>query len=98
MTSWHLVFALSGQVADFSDATNTSLVFAPRYSCDKEASFALPVFLPGVVGVVSCTDQEYHLRLDSGHLEVHHLVVSGATYPISPVTLVAGQTVHWNQN
>lgn len=97
MTSWHLVFALSGQVADFSDANNTSLVFTPRYSCDKKTSFALPVFLPGIVGVLSCAQEQYQLRLDVGHLSVHNLVANGVSYPTSPVTLVQGQTVQWNQ-
>lgn len=97
MTSWHLVFALSGQVADFSDASNTSLAFTPRYPCGKQASFDLPVFLPGVVGVLSCVEEEYRLRLDSGHLEIHHLVVSGVSYP-TPVKLMPGQTIKWNKN
>ena len=97
MTCWHLVFALSGQVADFSDASNTSLVFNPRYACDKQATFALPVFLPGVVGVLSCAEDEYKLRLDAGKLELHHLAVNGVAYA-SPVTLLEGQSVQWNRN
>ena len=58
MTSWHLVLALSGQRADFSDPANASLTFDPRVaasSAEEEESFSLPVILPGLLGTLSST-------------------------------------------
>ena len=97
MTSWHLVFALSGQIADFSDATNSSLTFSPKYECGTGGSYSLPVLLPGVVGVLRCDEQDIQIELSVGTIVVHHLAVSGITYPTSPVTLTPGKTVQWQQ-
>ena len=51
MTSWHLLFGLSGQLADFSDEHNASLTFAPPA---MDCGFSYPVLLPGAVGSIRC--------------------------------------------
>ena len=43
MVSWHIVLAMSGQLADLSLPTNRSLTFEPRLP----APFSLPLMLPG---------------------------------------------------
>ena len=43
MVSWHIVLAMSGQLADLSLPTNRSLSFEPRLP----APFSLPLMLPG---------------------------------------------------
>ena len=97
MTSWHLVFALSGQIADFSDASNSSLTFSPQYECGTGGNYSLPVLLPGVVGVLRCEAQDIELELSVGTIVVNHLAVGGVAYPSSPVTLTEGKAVRWQQ-
>jgi len=95
MTSWHLVFALSGQVADFSHAANATLTCSPRYDCGGTGGYSVPVMLPGVVGVLRCAQGEIEIELLVGTIVVHRLAVGGAVYPTSPATLAAGKIVRW---
>jgi non-lysosomal glucosylceramidase len=90
MTSWHLVFALTGQVADLS-AKSPRLTFSPKMSCE----YVLPVLLPGVLGRLSCKAGNYSLYLTAGSLTIADLSVAGSSYPQLPVKLHSGATVSW---
>ena len=72
---------------------NASLKFAPKV----KAPFALPVLLPGVLGVLSSTVQgEYSLRLTVGELRLSLLEVDGKAAPGESVQLAAGcPPVQW---
>lgn len=96
LTAWHLVFALSGQTADFSDAANTSLSFSPRYNCSRPGGYSLPVILPRAVGTLRCEMGEIELHLYVGTVVVHRLEVGDAVYPTSPVTLAPEHPLIWH--
>ena len=94
MTAWHLPFALSGQNANLPEG---SLTFAPKVSANSASgSWALPVFLPGIIGTINRTEAtgEYSLALMSGSLSLRHLAVGRFAHP-GPVSLTAGQSVQW---
>lgn len=75
MVSWHIPLAISGQQANLP---NRSLTFAPKH----KAPYSLPVFLPGVLGVLSSTAEGQHsLRLTVGALELGLLAVDGHAAP-----------------
>jgi hypothetical protein len=91
MTAWHLPFALSGQNANLPDG---SLTFAPKI--DVASNWALPVFLPGVMGTINHTfaTGQYSLAIKFGELTLRHLAVGTAVHP-GPVSVSAGQSVQW---
>ena len=91
MTSWHLVFALSGQLADLSDPANSSLTFAPKFS----GSFSSPVFLPGIVGILQHDAGGFQLALSTGQLRLHHLSVNGYKFPAQEVTISPTHPARW---
>jgi non-lysosomal glucosylceramidase len=90
MTSWHLVFALTGQVADLS-AKPPRLTFSPKMSCE----YVLPVILPGVLGRLACKAGKYSLVLTAGSLTLGDLSVAGTSYPQLPVKLHSDAAVSW---
>ena len=62
MSSWHIIFALSGQKADLPGGT---LVFD---SPDLSETWSYPVLLPEVVGTISQTQNSgMELVLETGH-------------------------------
>ena len=96
MTAWHIPLALSRQQASRGGA-NASLTFSPRLPCP----YSLPVFLPGVLGTLTCvagaaSGETAVLELTAGGaLELDHLAVSGKAYPRLPVKLQVGSPVSW---
>lgn len=89
MTAWHLPFALSGQNADLP---NGSLTFKPKLT---EPAWALPFFLPGVMGTIRrATDGQLTLNVKIGSLVLEHLSVDGVAHQ-GTVSLVAGEHVTW---
>ena len=78
MSSWHIIFALSGQKADLPGGT---LVFD---SPDPSETWSYPVLLPGVVGTVSQTQNrgvELVLEISIGKLTINkQLSIQGLAY------------------
>lgn len=88
MSSWHILFALSGQ-----NATLPSLTFAPR----MEAPYSLPVLLPGVVGSVADDGAgQLTLSLTVGSLSLTHLAVGSAVYPAPKVSVTPTAPATWS--
>lgn len=76
MTSWHIPLALSGQKASL--LPEASLTFSPKIG----APFSLPVYLPGVLGTLSCTSTSFTLALTAGSLRLKVLSVGSSKYPV----------------
>ena len=98
MTAWHIPLALSRQQASRGGA-NSSLTFSPRLPCP----YTLPVFLPGVLGTLSCANNAANENIERAVLEItagdaielDHLAVSGNAYPHLPVKLQVGSPISW---
>ena len=99
MTSWHLIFALSGQQPDFSDPANATLTFRPAITDRTGCAFSYPVLLPGAVGTISCTQRYYTLVFTvapkAPWRTVSSLAVGNAVYPLLPVDLIAAAPLVW---
>lgn len=100
MTSWHTVFALSGQAADLSDPKGATLSFSPRVPCARKGDgYAYPFLLPGVVGSVDCevtpSGRHHTLSVYAGTLRVDRLNIGGDACPHVPVNASAGDVVMW---
>jgi hypothetical protein len=90
MVQWHLVPAMSGQVANLP---NRTLTFAPVLS----APYQLPVFLPGVIGhIASHKEGQYELCISVGELMLDYLVVDSVVYPKGDI-LLRGSCVVWSK-
>lgn len=87
MTAWHIPLALSGQQADLP---NGVLAFVPRVT----APYALPVLLPGKVGLLSASSGVFTLELTAGNIDLLQLTVDHCSHA-GPVSLRAGQKVEW---
>ena len=93
LTSYYLVYALSGQQTNIPAG---SLTFAPVYACP----FALPAMLYNVEGSIACDlaagSPTYTLRLAFGSLTLPAggLAVNGVAYT-GAVALGAGDSVSW---
>lgn len=86
MVAWHIPLALSGQAADLPKG---SLTHKPKVA----PPYALPIFLPGVVGQLSSPAAgHYSVRLTVGELWLDVLSVDGVRAPPTQgrVRLVAG--------
>ena len=94
MSSWHLVFALSGQ---FFDAPSGSLAFAPKVT----PPFSLPVLIPRTVASIAATaDGSFTLRVRAGEpLRLSAVRVGEVAAPASvvPAVLDPGQSITWRQ-
>ena len=72
MVSWHIPLAMSGQNANLPAGW---LRFAPKLT----APYAVPIFLPGVLGQLACSESGQHsVRLTAGELTLSELSVNGA--------------------
>lgn len=96
MSSWHIVFALSGQDADLP---NGMLTFDPKV---KEDEFTLPVLLPGVLGSISQKKVHrtymYTFQLTFGTLKLSTLSVGESKYNIPPgqhIMFMPNKPVTW---
>ncbi len=113
MSSWHLVFALSGQQADLPRGT---LTFAPAGQVDRPRgplrffpvgqgpgpAWRFPVLLPGVLGIVGREDGaagRYWLQILFGDLLIKtRLAVLDAVHPGPyPLRLKPGDKVFWSK-
>lgn len=91
MSSWHIIFALSGQQADLA-SSNSYLRFNPTLN----APYTLPVLLSGSIGTIRNDGSRITLSLSAGkNLDVSEVTVSGSRFP-SKVSLVPGSSIHWN--
>ena len=95
MSSWHIVMALSGQIANM---TEKSLTFAPRL----DPPYSLPIFLPAVwghlqagVSTSSSSGVPYTVSLEFGSLELTQLAVLDCKFPHSPFTLSSSTPATW---
>ena len=102
MSSWHILFALTGQQANLPRGT---LTFDPKVT----APYRYPVLLPGILGsiVAEKASEEtassvgggngvkYTLTLTYGRLKLTLLSVSGVKYPSETVSIAAGDSVSW---
>lgn len=101
MVVWHILFAVSGQTADFSTDGNATLSFAPRISCDANGEgYGLPFLLPGLHGTIAChveAGRRVHiLNLTVGMLKLDHLVVNGEVCPNPPTKgIQSGEQLSW---
>jgi len=99
MVFWHTVLALSGQSADLSTPGNATLSFSPRRECAAGSGYTLPVLLPSVVGVLTCTVRRFTFELTVGSLELDHLIVSGSRYPQDKTRISAGdKPLSWQKS
>ena len=100
MTAWHMVLALSGQVANM---TQGSLTFEPKLS----PPFTFPVMLPGVWGYVEGEVfspkhpiggyVQYTVGLNFGSITLESLSISGCGLPINgSLSLRADELVRWD--
>ena len=100
MTSWHIVLALSGQLANM---TLGSLTFAPKLP----PPFVLPVMLPGVWGCVEGEEfspkhpiggyVQYTVGLNFGSITLQSLSIGGCGLPIhGSLSLRADEVVRWD--
>eukprot|EP00045_Choanoeca_perplexa_P015074 m.182287 g.182287 ORF g.182287 m.182287 type:complete len:987 (+) comp16883_c0_seq1:64-3024(+) len=84
MVQWHLVPAMSGQVAHLPNGT---LTFNPVVA----SPYQLPVLLPGVVGRLSSVGQDdavtYELCVSIGELALKHLAVGSVVCPKNDIVL-----------
>eukprot|EP01065_Artemidia_motanka_P038717 TRINITY_DN47565_c0_g1_i1.p1 TRINITY_DN47565_c0_g1~~TRINITY_DN47565_c0_g1_i1.p1 ORF type:complete len:985 (+),score=290.16 TRINITY_DN47565_c0_g1_i1:57-3011(+) len=99
MVVWHTLFAVTGQTADMTYRSNSTLTFNPRLTCSPAGTgYSVPVLLPGVVGTVSCSatsaGRQFKLAITAGSVQAQTLSVSGVPYP-TPISISAGQSVHW---
>ena len=92
MSSWHLVFALSGQSFD---APSGSLAFAPKLS----PPFSLPVLTPRTVASIAATaDGSFTLRVRAGkplRLSAVRVGEMAAPAGVVPAVLGPGQSITW---
>jgi non-lysosomal glucosylceramidase len=89
MSAWHLPLAISGQQADLPGG---SLSFSPKVA----SPYALPLFLPGVVGLIrSAHDLNFELELFSGSLVLSSLEVKGCKYS-GVAKASAGHSLTWD--
>ena len=92
MVQWHLVPAISGQVADLP---NRSLTFAPVIG----VPYQLPVLLPGVIGRLNSRNNgdtvQYELCVNVGELVLDHLAVNDVICPTSTSILLRRSCVSW---
>ena len=102
MTSWHVLLALTGQGADFSDATNASLTFVTPAFPGKTCGFSYPVILPGAVGTISCAQAQFALSFaiapqpaKGPWRSITTLSVNGIAHPGSAIAIGVGSAVVW---
>ena len=102
MTSWHVLLALTGQDADFSDATNASLTFETPGFPGKTCGFSYPVILPGAVGTISCAQAQFALSFaiapqpaKGPWRSITTLSVNGIAHPGSAIAIGVGSAVVW---
>ena len=92
MTSWHIVMALSGQIAN---VTERSLTFAPRL----DPPYTLPVLLPAVWGYLRAdfigSYVQYTVGLEFGSLELTNLAVLDCKFPHSLFTPNSTTPASW---
>ena len=82
MTSWHVVLAMSGQVARFHPPEAASLAFQPKLSAEaKGRDWSLPVLLPGRLGTIQRASSRYVLTLNLGEVALKSLSVDGCAAP-----------------
>jgi len=97
MTSWHIPFALSGQLAQLSSFESTYLRFSPKLV----APYKLPLFLPGIFGTIQETSSQYIIFLTYGSLLLDELSVNGVKCPANAaqnkVFVSSGKSVQWNK-
>eukprot|EP01050_Picozoa_sp_SAG11_P038327 SAG11_NODE_15585_length_573_cov_0.647679_1_plen_154_part_00 len=103
MVAWHTLLALTGQFADLSSPTNTTLTFRPKRQCDGKGGYELPVLLPEALGVFTCARsgarRDYTFALTTGALKLATLSVDGTTYASQGTItrIVAGQApLRWS--
>lgn len=99
MTSWHLMFAMSGQQADISRSGGAPrvLTFKPALECSN-AGYRLPVLLPSIVASVGCVAGVATLNVtaaDGAGIILDRLELDGTAYPTTPITLATGTGLSW---
>ena len=102
MTVWHLMFGLSGQLADFSAPSANVLTFAPVLFPTGACGFSYPVLLPdGNVGSIACVAGNYELTFTlvnpkSSWLHLTTLSVHGVAYPATIPVVAANTPIVWS--
>ncbi len=104
MSSWHLIFALSGQQANLPAGT---LSFNPADSSLRTKPWSYPVLLPGILGIIShdifkaksqpINKSQYKLEILLGEITVSRkLSVMSVDYSGKyPLTIKSGESVKW---
>ncbi len=104
MSSWHLVFALTGQQANIPAGT---LSFNPADQSVRTKSWSYPVLLPGILGIIShdisnvrslsIDKSQYKLEILFGEITIEkRLSVMDVDYPGKyPLTIKRGQSISW---
>ena len=94
MSSWHMVFALSGQQANLPQGT---LTFNPPTT---EQDWSYPILLPGVLGVVSQQGNMFMVEIKTGEVTIgQQLSVKGVDCGEKyPLTLKAGTLIKWTKS
>ena len=92
MVSWHILLAISGQLANLSSPVNRSVVFTPKL----DAPYSQPFMLPGVLGSISSSRRgSYKVELTVGELTLHVLSIDGIKAPGDIVHLSIGTPIVW---
>ena len=94
MSSWHILFALSGQQADIPKGR---LTFNPKVR--KGSEFEFPVLLPGVHGKINGKlvqgNLTYSLDLQHGTLHLRQLAVYNSFHPDVFIAITPSKGVTW---